>query len=197
MSVRPIDNPFAAQYIDNIPYQFITGNWQSLLTDLTGLNHRAAIIGPHGSGKTTLLESLKQRLSAIRTPTIYLRINTEFPRLLPQQWQQLRQADRQTMILFDGADLLPLWIWWRVRRLSRHAKGLIVTSHNRRLLPPLINTQTNNQLLHIVLSHLNIELNDHIQQQAEKLLAKHRGNIREVLRDLYWLYGAKRSADLG
>lgn len=184
--VRPIDNPFAAQHIDNIPYHLNSGSWESLLAKLSRLNHRAAIIGPHGSGKTTLLETLKQRLSADGKLIMFFRVNTESTRLNAKQWQQLRQVDRQALILFDGADLLSVWAWWRFRRLSRYAKGLIVTSHSRRLLPPLINTQADNQLLHVVLSHLDIELTEQLQQQAEMLLLKHHGNIRDVLRDLYW-----------
>jgi hypothetical protein len=84
----------------------------------------------------------------------------------------------------DGADHLSLihWglIWWR----SRAAGGLIVTSHERRLLPLLTRRETSLRLLRL--------LCDRLETSAalpagllDDLFVQHRGNIRDVFRHLY------------
>lgn len=189
--MRPKDNPFAAHRLDRVAYLFDNTDWERVLKDLHALDYRAAIIGVHGSGKTTFLSSLEAQLRQRGFGTLPLFVNTETRRLTVAHWQAIRAADANTMILFDGADVIPRWAWWRFKRLSRHAKGIVATSHGRRLLPPLIRTQPSAELLRRVLAELDVTLPPALQQYSEKQLKQHRGNIRDVLRDLYWVYADK------
>lgn len=187
--MRPGDNPFASRFIDNVAFHFRAGDslaayWQRLETH----RFRGAIIGDHGSGKSTLLLQTQSELAQRGIPTLSLFINTERPRLSPQQYQSLLDVDGDTVIIFDGADLLSWWDWRRVKRRSRCAKGMIITSHGRALLPCLYRTQTDVALLHHVMTCLNVPLTPALSQHCEQLFKQHRGNIRDVLRDLYWLY---------
>lgn len=186
--MKPKDNPFAAHRLDRVDYLFNGTDWAQVLNKLATLDYRAAIIGAHGSGKTTFLSSLDEQLQQCGLQTLPLFVNTESWQLTPAHWQGIHQADDNTIILFDGADVIPRWSWWRFLRASRGAKGVVATSHGRNLLPALIRTQPNADLLRRVLTALDIPLTDELQQHSEALLQKHQGNIRDVLRDLYWVY---------
>lgn len=187
--VRPADNPFASRFIDNVGFDFQWGDSEeNYWKNLENQYYRGAIIGKHGSGKTTLLLHTKQQLAQRGIPTLSLFINTETPRLSPQQNQALQNVGSDTVIIFDGADLLSRWHWYRIRRSSQSAKGMIVTSHDKTLLPCLYRTQTHVALLHHVIRRLNVPLTPELIRHSEQLFKDYQGNIREVLRALYWQY---------
>lgn len=96
-----------------------------------------------------------------------------------------RQVDLRTIILLDGAEQLSRWQWFRLRRQTRQAAGLVITDHAPGRLPTLLECRTSPELLSEIVSEL---LGDEARgcfPRAEKLLRDHRGNIRDVLRALY------------
>lgn len=191
--VRPADNPFASRFIDNVGFDFQwSDSEENYWKNLENQYYRGAIIGKHGSGKTTLLLHTKQQLAQRGIPTLSLFINTENPRLSAQQAQALQNVGSDTVIIFDGADLLSRWHWHRVKRSSQSAKGMIVTSHDKKLLPCLYRTQTDIALLHQVIKRLNVPLTPELIQHSEQLFNDYQGNIREVLRALYWRYSERQ-----
>lgn len=189
--MKPRDNPFAAHCIDNIPYHYVDTDQSSVLIKCQQLRFRAAIIGSHGSGKTTLLHDLGEQLAQHGHRVKKLFINTSHSRYSLLPFNVLLTVDSQEILLFDGADLLPRPYWWVFRLLSRRCKGLIVTSHQRALLPALIYTKTDTDLLAQVLKQLNVESDDALLHDSQQLFVKHQGNIRDVLRDLYLVYADK------
>ncbi len=189
--MRPKDNPFSAQRISSIPFYFKHDNWDSIIALLAQNNFKGSVIGPHGTGKTTFLTDLTKQLQARGHHTLSLFINLDNPRLSAEQWNTVKRAPPQTIIIFDGGDILPLWAWWRFRWASRHVKGIFITSHGMKRLPAIHHTHSDNDLLEVMLSHLDVELTLDLQNYAKQSLKKNNGNIRETLRDLYWVYADK------
>lgn len=179
-------NPFSAQRIDALTYRFINGDWDDLILKLKRLNYRAAITGPYGSGKTTLLEQLGNKLRQQGYGTLNIFVNQEFPRLTFAQWNAvLKSARGNSIIFFDGADLLPFWQRVLVKLVSRRAKGLVIAGHHPLGLPVLMDCQTTPALLDDLLHELAGPVDEPLKQAGAKLFRQHDGNIREVLRGLY------------
>lgn len=184
--IKARHNPFSAQRIDSLSYRFITGGWDDLLLKLKRLNYRAAIIGPYGAGKTTLLEQLGKRLQRQGYGTLNIFVNQESPQLTFAQWNAVLKSKREnSIIFFDGADLLPFLQWILVKLLSRRARGLVIAAHRPLGLPVLIECQTTPAVLADLLNELIGPLEETMRQAKDKLFRQHNGNIREVLRDLY------------
>ena len=181
---RPADNPFRMQRLETLPFQPQSITWPALLDRLDALAYRAAIVGPHGSGKTTLMEALDRHLSAQGFRIRRLFMNEEEGPRLPDRWRaSLRQADRRDIILADGYNLLGLLQRWYLRRITRHALGLIVTAHQPVRLPTLIHCQTSPALLDQLTRDL---LGDTLPAATiDALHQQHRGNLRAAFRTLY------------
>jgi hypothetical protein len=159
------DNPFRSERIETLRYRFEGDSWEGLLARLAALGYRAAIVGPHGSGKTTLLEELEARLKAAG-------FNTR--RTLP------RRPDPGDILLLDSAGLLSPHKWFRIRRRATRAHGLVITDHRSGRLPTLIRCGTSPALLRELVSELGP-----VPHDLDALHAKHCGDVRRVLRELY------------
>jgi hypothetical protein len=185
------DNPFATDRVHAMRYVSAGEPRAALLARLQRLRYRAAIIGPHGAGKSTLLQELQAELAARGFRIKPLRLTRErraFDRaFLDRFFQLLTPAD---VVTLDGAEQLSRWAWTSFRRHTACASGLIVTSHRPGLLPTLTECHTSapllggliEQLLHaaVPLSGVSRAL-----PSAEELFARHQGNLREALRELY------------
>jgi hypothetical protein len=90
----------------------------------------------------------------------------------------------------DGAQELsrPAWAW--LRRRSRAAAGLVVTSHRPGLLPTLVECTTDPVLLGELIRQLVAEGRPE-DPPPEALHRRHRGNLRLALRELYDLYAGR------
>jgi hypothetical protein len=209
------DNPFGAtrvlaaiRYTDPARDHEADGDDRNgavaLLPRLEALGYRAAIVGPHGSGKTTLLEDLEHVLANRKFRLTHVRLDTENPRL-PRDWRfrfrfrlPLRSrssAERlrlgaNDIVCLDGAEQLgPIaWMWFRWQ--ARRAGGLIVTTHRSGRLPTLVNCTTNVTLLDRIISRLAPRRLATAPPAAE-LFTRHRGNLRNALRELYDVYAAE------
>jgi hypothetical protein len=177
------DNPFSTDRVLRIRYRPQGWTWEQLLARLAEMNYRGAIVGPEGRGKTTLLEDLGGRLARQGLDVKHLRLTREHPafdrRFLREFFCELTPRD---VILFDGAEQLNRLAWWGFVRRSRRAGGLVITSHRAGLLPTLVECETSQQLLRRIVHDL------HAAESAasvDALFDRHRGNVRDALRELY------------
>ena len=184
--MRARDNPFAVDRVLAVRYRLAGTTWEELLARLAALGGRGALVGPEGSGKTTLLEDLAPRLAGrgLRVHLISLRegehrLPAEPGRSLPQR---LGVGD---FVLLDGADALSRLAWLDLRRRARHAGGLVVTLHRPGRLPTLHRCETDPELLAGIVRDLLREEGREAVPCLRELLARHDGNVRTALRELY------------
>jgi hypothetical protein len=187
--MRARDNPFAVHRVLKLRYRLSEPGWDELLVRLERLHYRAAIVGPEGSGKTTLLEELAQRLAArglrVRLATLRHRQRRLGAALATSLCCGL--GARQ-LVLVDGAQELARLAWLGLRRRTRRAAGLVVTSHRPGLLPTLVECSTDPALLAALVTELGERPQD---PGPEELHRRHRGNLRLALRELYDLYAGR------
>ncbi|MFW6060112.1 MAG: hypothetical protein ACODAQ_08010 [Phycisphaeraceae bacterium] len=179
------DNPFRMQRIEQVRFELQGADWPALMRRLETLRYRAAIVGPHGSGKTTLTEHLAPRLEAIGYTVRLLRMNTDDGRALPAAWRDaLATLTVHHILIADGYDLLHPLARRRLRRATRAAAGLVVTTHRRTTrLPTLIHCRTSPALLgRLVTDLLGRPLPEPV---ITALHHRHCGNLRDALRELY------------
>jgi hypothetical protein len=176
-------NPFSTRHTrpGAIPFRFPEGLDAAGLTDRLEANGwRGQIVGPHGSGKSTLLEALLPELSRRRS-VIRVELHGDARRLPAEVWD----AGDGTLVVIDSYEQLD---WWTRRRVRKRCRGLLVTAHRRSGLPDLYRTGVTAELAAAIVRGL---LADEIPDLARRL-AFHRGNLREVLFELYDRYEASR-----
>lgn len=184
--LRARDNPFAVERVLQLRYRFRRDDWPSLLARLKSLRYRAAIVGPHGSGKTTLLEELGDRLTAQGERVHRLFLNEQC-REYPAEFVRRARAEftPNDVILFDGCEQLGPLAWRHFRWATRRTGGLVITTHRPGRLPTLWTCETSLALLTDLIGQL-INLDSMISAESlGRLYDKHRGNLRDVLRELY------------
>ncbi len=190
--MRARDNPFTVQRIHSIPYVFPEGDWGLFLQRLEKLDYRGAIVGPKGRGKSTLLRELGARLRERNLQPRFVRRDEDEPSFPKAFWKQfpatLQPGD---VILFDGAEQLTCWAWRRFVRMSRAARGLVITSHRRGMLPLLYVCDTTPELLKEVIARIAPDEAPRLPLSAEELYSRHKGDLREALRELYDRYARK------
>jgi hypothetical protein len=187
--MRARDNPFAASRVLSIRYELSEDQAGGLLARLERLRYRAAIVGPHGTGKTTLLEDLGTPLARRGFRVTHLRLDAEHRRFPRRFLSRLAETlDARDLVCLDGAEQLGRVAWtmfcWRTRR----AGGVLVTSHRPGLLPTLIECTTSPALLDRIVSRLAPQTGR--ERTPKDLFARHQGNLREALRELYDVYAA-------
>jgi hypothetical protein len=182
--MRARDNPFAVQRLGALAYRLDGMSWEALLARFAALGCRAALVGPEGRGKTTLLEELGRRLQAAgwRPRTLVLQRGER--RLAAAARERLLAALGPTdLLLVDGAQELSPLAWHRLRRHSRAAGGLLITSHREGMLPTLVTCRTSPELLAALLAELAPRPLG-LPPPAE-LFARHHGNLRAALLEAY------------
>ena len=184
--MRARDNPFAVQRVLDVRYRLAGTTWDELMARLASLRFRAAIVGLHGSGKTTLLEDLGVRLAQQGFRLRMATLHTGDRRLNAAQRKVLFQGlSPSALVLLDGAEQLGRLAWREVRMRTRAAGGLVITSHRPDLLPTLYECCTTPELLDGILRDL---LASEPEAPPADLFARHGGNLREALREMYDLY---------
>lgn len=176
-------NPFRTERVHQVRYRPQGVTWAALIERLQRLRYRAAIVGPHGHGKTTLLEDLRPRLHELGLRTHLLFLNGDDAPAPPPGWlDTLADLSPRDVVLVDGYDLLGPVARWRLRRRTRRAGGLIVTTHRRCALPTLVRCTTDAALLGELVDQLGQPLP---APALADLHRRHRGNLRFALRELY------------
>jgi ABC-type cobalamin/Fe3+-siderophores transport system ATPase subunit len=184
--MKPHENPFRAERIDSLAYRLEGETWESLLARLAALRFRAAIIGPHGSGKSTLLDSIAPHLRERGYILHRVRLSTSSRNLSSEQWRQLREFGEREILMLDGLEQLTFLQWQRLVRETRSAGGLIATSHRAGRLPTLWKCRTSAELLQRLIAELQQNCaTPHTTSDAKVLFARHCGNVRDALRELY------------
>ena len=177
------DNPFSTDRVLRERYRLSESEWSRLQEKLSYHCGRGALVGPKGSGKTTLLEDLRVRLSHPGRRITLIRLSAEAPRL-PHVFTEafFAKLDQNDAILLDGAEQLSWLKWFWFRWQTRHAGFVIVTTHRANGLPLLHRCSTTPMLLRALVRSLGEDLP---LTEATILHRRHRGNIREALRELY------------
>ncbi len=170
-------NPFRSECVDALPYRAEGFSWDILTTRLHAHQGRGAIIGPEGHGKTTLLLEWKQRFQSQASSTCFVKLEDRQHRLTSDQRKNISGSQH---IFLDSAEQLGWWGWQEARKLTTHAKTLIITTHRPGRLPTLMECRSSPQLL----AGLIAELTSH-PFDADALWDRYRGNIRLALRSLY------------
>ena len=192
--MRARDNPFRTDRVLEVRYRPLRGSWDDLLTNLHALLYRAAIVGPQGSGKTTLLEDLAPRLRERGYTVRELRLDTETPRFAPGFLNRfVASLTPSDVVLFDGAEQLGPIAWRIFRHRCRAAAGLIITGHRPGRLPTLIETATTPELLAALVGQILGDEAREVDPILPDLYARHEGNLRDALRELYDRYAGSTS----
>jgi hypothetical protein len=182
--MRACDNPFAVHRVLRQRYRLDERGWSALAARLESLGCRGAIVGGHGTGKTTLLEDFAPRLEAIGWRIHWLRFNAE-ERSLPEN----TRYTSTDMIVCDGAEQLGLLDWLRLRVRAAAAGGFVITSHRAGRLPTLHRCETSAALLRDLAASLAAPIPE---ADGVELFARHGGNLRDAIREMYDRYGDSR-----
>jgi energy-coupling factor transporter ATP-binding protein EcfA2 len=182
------ENPFSTSKIKKIPYQWVAMSPAWLFTRLQENKFRGCILGNHGSGKSTLLRALKELIESkgLRTDEIFINDEKRIG-FIPLIQQLVSAHHSSSILLIDGADLLSRLCWVIVRVLSFNMAGIVVTSHERKLLPLLWHCVPQESVVRDIAGRLT---EGQLQVDIDILFAKHSGNIREIFRELYDEYSS-------
>ncbi len=177
------NNPFATDRVLQTRYMPQTCTWDELLARLESMHYRAAIVGADGTGKTTLIEDIARRLTeqGLSCRNIFVTMDIPAP---SGKIKKILEGEAFNVLLNDGADHLKRFVWHRIKRkINRMNMGLIITSHKPHMLPTLIECSTTPKLLEKIVAGLSPQTAN--TELVENLYRKHRGNIRNALRELY------------
>ena len=216
-TLLPDVNPFSTRFVrpGAIAYLFPAGtSADELLDRFVRSGRRGAIVGPHGSGKSTLLSALREALERRGRPVVVFTLRAG-QRSLPLDRSGLDCTgldctgldcagldqtsvdswDSTTDVLIDGYEQLGLWQRVRLHVACwRKGCGLLVTSHGPVQLPTLIVTEVTLALAMRIVAQIGGSRCPALPPEAlAQLLARRRGNLREVLFDVYDLYRSQRS----
>jgi len=195
--LRPALNPFSTRYIrpGALTYRFPPGqSADRLLAVLRDHAGWGEIVGPHGSGKTTLVETLIRGWRATGGSVITYRLHDRQRHLPPLATKRVWPAGSARLVVVDGYEQLGLASRWQLkRRLRRTGTGLLVTSHRPTGLPHLCHTGTDLATVLALVTTLTTGTVCPVRPaHVIASFARHQGNVREILFDLYHVHERTR-----
>ena len=183
------ENPLAVHRTSNVAFRFADHDWEFHLKRLRALNFRAAIVGAQGSGKSTLLAELLGRLEAASVKAHLLFLPQAPEQHQPMLSKAFELSEQGYILLVDGIERLGFFQRRDLIKRTRNSAGLVITLHHPGKLPTWIKTETTAQLMEAVLIDLKLD-HPEILSAGEIAFARHDGNIRNALRDLYDQFAA-------
>ncbi len=189
------DNPFSTHRIRPGAVDFLfppDKSAEALVERFRELGRCAEIVGPHGSGKSTLLASLIPAFDRAGLPVVLLTLHDRQRRLPPRLLRDARLRSPAVLVI-DGYEQLNRWNRWRVTRFCRrNGLGFLVTAHESVGLPSLFNTSVSAELAQrVVEALLGGNVSVLTGQEVSDCLARHRGDLRETLFELYDIFERK------
>jgi hypothetical protein len=189
------ENPFCTRCIrpGAVAYCFPAGVSIEDLVDRLCINHwHGQIVGPHGSGKSTLLARILTAVEQAGRQPVFFELH-DGQRRMPSDWRRKTELSAVTapvIVVVDGYEQLSVWSRFLLKRYcSRRHFGLLVTSHVPVDLPDIFRTSTSLEMAQQVVRQLIQKKQMKISMEIiAELFARHGGNIRELLFDLYDLY---------
>ena len=176
--LKPYDNPFSTQKIENLQYidQYIL---KQLLRDFEKYKYRAAIVGKQGSGKTRLLEELLPKIS-LKSQLL----STEGSQLV-KSIDLLSGIVKNQLLVLDGFDSLKLYQRYLVLILTKiFQKGLLITLHHPKYLKVLVTSQVELDLAYSLVKQLDNQIVIS-KNQIASIMQSNDDNLRELFFDLY------------
>jgi hypothetical protein len=143
-----------------------------------------AIVGPHGTGKSTLLAALADHLDAAGRPVASRRLLCRRDGI--EVLRAIVRAGPGTVLLVDGWERIgPLA--GRLARLAARLRScrLVVTSHRAAGMPTALGTAGTLPLLAAIVARLPAHEGLITPADLADAFARHRGNLRDALGDLY------------
>lgn len=186
------DNPFAPHHLDDLPFCFPAGeNWETLFARLAAQNWRGSIAGPHGTGKSTVLEQLVPRLKARGFVPQLMRLHGEVTRVDKRELLAVvRELRAPEFLLLDGSEQLTTREWLVIHAAAAPCAGCVITLHRAARLPVLLETAPSPALLEGLVHQLRPGALP--VGAAATLFVRHRGNVRECLRELSERWSARQ-----
>jgi hypothetical protein len=189
-SVRPADNPFASHRVEDLAFRSPGSQLPELARRVGQLGGRAAIVGGEGTGKTTLLHELAGELPG---EPILVSLGGGCRRPGRAALDQLPRPVREHhAVLIDGGERLDAVRWRLFMLAARRAGSLVATLHRPGRLPTLIECRTDSRLLAELVAEL--APSDPPALDLDELFDRHRGDIRQCLRELYDLHAGREEA---
>ncbi len=194
-----VDNPFSARFVRPgvIPYIFPPGCSLESVHEVFLANQRlGAVIGPHGAGKSAFITAFTSWMEKNGQPCLALELHDGQRTLGQATWRQL-EALQDTVVTVDGYEQLSAWSRYQLRRLCRRRHlGLIVTAHSDIEIPLLFAPEPNEDLAWQIVEYLLARGEPLItRDDVRASFARHQGNLREMLFDLYDLYEVRRTSE--
>lgn len=214
-------NPFSTRFVapGRLPFLFESeAQKHRIIKRLFELQTRCAIVGPHGVGKTTLLRQLEQELKQLSKPTRWFEFHAS-DSSSPQRISDFREGE---VTFIDGFEQLSIWRRWQlIRQAKAKQAGLVVTTHRKSRLRTLVDFSPTYESLEQVLIAIEHQLlageanqfemsqgwnlasryrsyRSSLSLQAKRsLFQRHRGNIREILFELYDHWESQRLVFVG
>lgn len=191
-------NPFCTRRVrpGSIDYVFDAGeNAAIIVARLEAAAWQGEIVGPHGSGKSTLLAAIFPEIRrAGRTPVL-VELHDGQRRLPVKLAQLLEKKDENPLLIVDGYEQLGRWARWRLDFFRRRrGLGLLVTSHRHMGFPLLCRTRPTLDLAAGIVDRLldGVCRKTIFAGEIEAAFCRCRGNVREMLFELYDLYENRR-----
>jgi len=189
-------NPFRVSAMHSLRIRLSDGRLRSLCREFERRGRRGSLVGPQGSGKSTLLAEIAGRYEddGWRVVRIVAR-----PGGRRRDFAEVVRATTAvpTLVAIDGYERLGWWARCWLCILLPSSSGLLVTAHRSVGLPVLYRHVTSVELLADLAQELTSRQgHPAVQADMAQLFARHRGNIRECLFDLYdrWSGGAQQAA---
>ncbi len=187
-----MDNPFATRHSrpGAIPFFFPPGeDARQLVERLRANSWWGEIVGPHGSGKSTLLRALIPEMTHAGRRAFLIELH-DGQRHLGVDLGRALDREGEAIVIVDGYEQLSLVSRIGLKRFCRRRRlGLVVTSHRPTGLPLLFRAAPSPRLVQEIVRYL-LRSRPAILDDAslERCFARHQGDVRELLFELYDLY---------